>query len=125
MEATLASLRWGTKRREEGGLGTPCLDLVKVALGKVAASMARAGETASSETTEIQQALSIMVRAVEGSCRSWATWSGKEAVWTGKEMAEERKLVGALSTREAEVWPLRELQRSRRADASLWQENEQ
>ena len=55
MEATLASLRWGTKRREEGGLGTPCLDLVKVALGKAAASVARAGETASSEAREIQQ----------------------------------------------------------------------
>jgi len=106
-------------------LGTPCLDLVKVALGKAAASVARAGETVSSETREIQQVLSITVRAVEGSCRSWATWSGKEAVWKGKEMAEERKLVGALSTREAVVCPPRALQRSRRADASLWQENEQ
>ena len=106
-------------------MGTPCLDLVKKALGKVAASVARAGETASSETRGIQQVLSIMVRAVEGNCRRWATWSGKEAVWKGKEMTEERKLVGALSTKEAEVWPLRELQQSRRADASLWQENEQ
>ena len=69
MEATLASLRWGTKRREEGGLGTPCLDLVKMALGKVAASEARVGETASSEAGEIQQVLSMMVRAVGGNCR--------------------------------------------------------
>ena len=28
----------------------------------------------------------------------------------GKEIADERKLAGALSTREAEVWPLMELQ---------------
>ena len=39
-------------------------------------------------------------------------------------MTEERKLVGALSTREAVVWPPRALQRSRRAETSLWQENE-
>ena len=106
-------------------MGTPCLDLVKMALGKVAASEARVGETASSEAREIQQVLSMMVRAVGGRCRRRATWSGKEAVWKGKEMTEERKLVGALSTREAVVGPPRALQRSRRADASLWQENEQ
>ena len=42
----------------------------------------------------------------------------------GKEIADERKLAGALSTREAWVWPLRELQRSKRVAVSLCQSNE-
>ena len=65
--------------------------------------MARAGETASFEAREIQQVPSIVVRVVGGRFRSWETCAGKEATEKGKEMAEEWKLVGALSTREAEV----------------------
>ena len=67
------SLRWGTKRREEGGFGAPCRDLVKVALGKAAARVASAGETASLEAREIQQVSSSLVRAEEGCFSSWAT----------------------------------------------------
>jgi hypothetical protein len=99
--------------------------LEKMALGKAAANEARVGETALSEAREIQQVLSMVVRAVGGRCRRWATWSGKEADWKEKDMTEERKLVGALSTREAVVGPRRALQRSRSAEASLWQGNEQ
>jgi hypothetical protein len=113
------------KSREEGGLGTPCLDLVKTVFGNVAARVVRAGEMALLETREIQLVSSILVREVAGRFRSWATWPGKEAVVeTGEERAEERKLAGALSTREAWVWPLRELQRSKRVAVSLCQSNE-
>ena len=51
-------------------MGTPCRVLVKTALGKAAASVARAGETASFEAREIQQVSSILVRAVGGRFRN-------------------------------------------------------